>query len=94
MMTLQTSERKDKRFKAVFDNKKTVHFGSNGKAYIDHNDDDKKTAYLARHKANEDWDAPMTAGALSRWLLWNEKTLEKSVKDYSKRFNIKNILIH
>jgi hypothetical protein len=30
----------------------------------------------------------MTAGALSRWILWNEPTLEDSFKDYLQRFDL------
>ena len=31
----------------------------------------------------------MTAGALSRWILWNKPTISGSLKDIQKRFNIK-----
>jgi hypothetical protein len=47
-----------------------------------------KTSYLRRHKKNEDWDNPRTAGALSRWVLWNKPTIDKSIEDYIRRFNM------
>lgn len=50
--------------------------------------DSKKKAYIARHKVNEDFEDPLTAGALSRWILWNKSTLEASIQDYKKRFNL------
>jgi hypothetical protein len=31
----------------------------------------------------------MTPGSLSRWTLWNKKTLSASIADYKKRFNLK-----
>ena len=52
----------------------------------------KKKAYLSRHsKLNENWNKSglMTAGFLSRWILWNKPTISGSLKDIQKRFNIK-----
>jgi hypothetical protein len=48
----------------------------------------KKESYLARHRVNEDWNDVMSAGALSRWILWNKTTIEASVKDFKNRFNL------
>ena len=45
-----------------------------------------KDAYLRRHRARENWDNPLTAGALSRWLLWDKKTLSGSLKAFKKKF--------
>jgi len=92
------SNRSDKRFVAVFRDKKdkkikTTHFGLKDAAlgtFIDHNNEKLKVNYLKRHKPNEDWDDPTTAGALSRWILWNKKTFKKSFDDYKKRFKLNN----
>lgn len=90
----ENSDRQNKRYKAVFfdNNKKvkTTHFGlDTGSTYIDHKDDDKKKAYIARHsKNNENWNDYMSAGSLSRYILWNMKTLQASIKDYKKKFNL------
>ena len=54
--------------------------------YTKHKDEDRKKRYLNRHRKNENWKSPMTAGALSRWILWNKPTLRDSIKDYKKRF--------
>jgi len=68
---------------------KIVSFGAKGMSdYTKHKDDVRKALYLNRHKANESWDKPMTPGALSRWILWNKKTLKESVEDFKKRFNL------
>jgi|TARA_R110000764_G_scaffold40743_6_gene91090 hypothetical protein len=69
---------------------KTIHFGSAGMSDFTKNKDEKrKSLYIARHKAREDWTNPKTAGALSRWILWNKPTFKASVADYKKRFNLK-----
>lgn len=43
------STKKDKRFYIVYNNK-LIHFGAkHGKTYIDHHDDIKRNAWIARH---------------------------------------------
>ena len=42
---------------------------------------------MNRHKATENWQKPMSAGSLSRYILWNKPTLKASISDYKKRFN-------
>ena len=41
-----------------------------------------------QHAPREDWDNPMTAGALARWILWDKETLPSSIEDYTRRFNL------
>jgi hypothetical protein len=89
LLDIKPSTRKDKKYMAVFDDGTTTHFGFKGSStYIDHNDDKKKDAYIARHKVNENWNDPKTAGALARYILWNKKTLKESIANYKKRFNL------
>ncbi len=98
---ISKSPKSDKKLVAVFFDKdgkkiKTTHFGFESKFdpnndFTRHGDPSRKESYLARHRPREDWDAPMTAGALSRWILWNKKTLSASMADYGKRFKIKVI---
>lgn len=69
--------------------RKKVHFGLDGsKTYLDHKDDEKKDAYLARHKKNEDWSNYFSRGSLSRYILWNKTTLSASIADFKKRFKL------
>ena len=79
------------RYTAVFNyhgKNKKVNFGdSRYDNYTIHKDDERKRLYLLRHK-KENWTNPMTAGALSRWILWNRKTLNESIDDYKKKFKI------
>jgi len=88
--SIKPSERDTKRYVAIFSNpKKTTHFGlKGGSTYIDHIDEKKKSAYLARHKVRENFNDPVTAGALARWILWNKQTLSASISDFKKRFNL------
>lgn len=94
LISITESDKPEKKLKATFlqDNgrTKTVHFGSRG--MTDHiktpQDEERKKRYLARHAKNENWNDPTTAGALSRWILWNKPTLSASIADYKKRFNL------
>ena len=90
---IKKSTNSNKKLMAIFydgDKKiKTVHFGSAGMSdYTKHNDDERKKLYLTRHQKNEKWNNYMTPGSLSRWILWNLPTLQASIKDYKKKFNL------
>ncbi len=68
---------------------KTTHFGAAGMSdFTIHKDEERKKRYILRHKANEDFNDPTTAGALSRWVLWNLPSLRASIADYKKRFRL------
>ena len=73
----------------------TTHFGSKGfKDFTIYSKQDpklakqKRDAYDARHKVNEDWTDPQTAGALAKYILWNKPTIEASKADFKKRFSL------
>ena len=95
---IKKSDKPAKKLVAIFKNKKTkkekkVYFGSaTNKDYTIYSKDDKakaekmKKSYIARHKVREDWTNPQSAGALSRYILWNLPTLASSIKDYRKKF--------
>jgi hypothetical protein len=69
---------------------KTTHFGADGfQDYTQHGDLTRKMNYLSRHKEREDWTDYMSAGALSRWILWNKPTLSASIEDYMNKFKLK-----
>jgi hypothetical protein len=86
-MYLVDSPLKMKKWRAIFKDGTHTDFGHI--AYEDFTDgipESRKIAYLNRHRKRENWDDPKSAGALSRWILWNETTIEKSLKDYKRRF--------
>ena len=93
---LKKSSRKGKKWMAEFynmegDKIKTTHFGGEGyEDYTIHKNPDRKKLYISRHSKNEDWTNPVTAGALSRWVLWNYPDLKKSWNSYLRKFKLKD----
>jgi len=93
-VVIKKSTKPEKKLMAIFslDNgrKRTIHFGAAGMSdFPKHRDKARKSRYLERHRRRENWQDPMTAGALSRWILWNKETRAASISDYKKRFNLK-----
>jgi len=92
LLSIKPSTAKNKKYTATFlinDKEKTVHFGYAGsKTFLDHGDEKKKDAYLARHKKNENWNDPLTPASLARYINWNKTTLSASIADFKKRFNL------
>ena len=77
------SDRKDKRFKAVFSNPtKTVHFGLDGaNTYLDGATDKTRQNYLLRHKTDLKTNDPLRAGYLSYYVIWGKsRNVEKNLK--------------
>ena len=81
-------------FEAVFkmdDGKqKTVKFGTSSN-YVTNPDKTNKdrTAYIARHAVSENWNDPMSRGALSRYILWGDsRSIVENTRAYRKRFNL------
>ena len=88
----QPSKKADKKYDAVIDGKKAISFGSSQHSdFTKHKDPERKQRYLDRHKARENWNDPTTAGALSKFVLWNKPTISASVKDMNKKFKNHNI---
>jgi hypothetical protein len=69
--------------------KKKIHFGSSSaEDYVDNHDESKKKQYLQLRK-NKDFNDINSPHFWSRWLLWNKKTLAKSIRDIEKKYGIK-----
>jgi len=92
LISIKPSPKADKKLVAKFENngrEKNIHFGAKGMDdYTKTRDDKQKARYLDRHRKNENWNDPDTAGALSRWILWNKQTRQASIADYKRRFNL------
>lgn len=91
-VVFKKSTNPEKKYMAIFYENgkkiKTTHFGAAGMSdYTKHKDPARKQRYMNRHKATEHWSKPMTAGSLSRYILWNKPSLKASIQDYKKRFN-------
>ena len=95
LLSIKRSDNPDKKYMATFEvdgRSKTTHFGdSSMKDYTTHpklEREARKKAYLSRHRANENWNDPTSAGALSRYILWNKTSVSASIEDYKRRFNL------
>lgn len=89
---LHKSDKPSKKYYIEFINPDTnrlkrMYFGAaNMNDYTITGDDEAKERYIKRHKARERWDT-LSPGMLSRYLLWNLRTLSASIKDTNNRFN-------
>ena len=92
---ISRSSNPEKKLMAIFKDKdgkkiKTTHFGQRGASdYTKHGDKERMGRYNTRHKSNENWNDPLSAGALSKWILWNKPGLKSSFDDYKSRFGLK-----
>ena len=82
-----------KRYRATFlvnDSTKHIDFGDpNSQNYTIHHDEERREHYLNRHRSREDWNNPMTAGALSRWILWGPSTsLTANITAFKTKFHL------
>jgi len=97
LLDVKPSTAKGKKYMAIFCpcdgpskcKGKRVHFGAAGsQTYLDHHDIKKRENYLKRHKVNENWNNPTSAGALSRHLLWGDSTsLMMNINAFKKKFS-------
>lgn len=94
LKTIRKSHVREKKWDAVFvkaDGREIVTpFGQKGYSdFTKHKDVTRRARYLSRHRGmGENWRDPTTAGALSRWILWNKPTFKASLSDYKQRFNL------
>jgi hypothetical protein len=93
LLSIKPSDKPEKKLQATFETDsgrtKTTHFGAAGMSdFTKNKSESRKANYLSRHKATENWNDPTSAGALSRWILWNKTSLEASKADYKRRFGL------
>ena len=87
-MRIEASPIKTKKWRAIFSDGTHTDFGAaKMDDYTLTKDKEQRDRYRNRHKANENWNDPKSAGALSRFLLWGDSTsLATNLADYKKRF--------
>ena len=94
LKAVHSSHKKEKKFDAVFEyqdgHTKTIPFGARGMSdFTKHKDETRKQRYIKRHSGmGEHWNKPDSAGALSRWILWNKKSFKTSLSDFKRRFKL------
>jgi len=90
---LNKSNRKGKRLKVQMINfpgiKDHIHnFGSDiGQTFIDHKNEKKKSAWIARHSVNKNYDNIHSPIFYSRNLLWNTSDLNKNIRLLAKKLD-------
>ncbi len=93
-VVIKKSNKEGKKLMAIFTmsngRAKTTHFGSAGMDdYTKTRDKEQRQRYLKRHRRNENWNNPVSAGALSRWILWGPFTSkQKNISSFKRRFNL------
>lgn len=92
LIRISKSTNPSKKYDAFIDvngKERKVSFGASGMSdFTLHKDEERKKAYIARHKNSEDWTDPLSAGFWSRWYLWNLPTKEASLRYIKERFNL------
>lgn len=93
LLSIKPSTDADKKYMAVFERdgrQLTTHFGARGMTdFIQSGDPERRLRYLTRHRANENWNDPTSAGSLSRYILWGETTsLRKNIESFKRRFRL------
>ena len=89
---LKKSPRNNKRFRIIMSDP-TPHFHDfgqkNGKTFIDGRTEKERQNWINRHKSNKNWNSFHSPIYQSRFLLWEETTLDKAIKKYEKKNNVK-----
>jgi len=97
LISIKRSPKKEKKYVATFCKNgriKQTHFGAKGYQNYGgvgksrHTSKERKKRYIQRHKSRENWSDPTTAGALSRYVLWNKPSFRASVTDYKRKFKL------
>ena len=92
------SFRDKKRVLAIFifedGKKKQIKFGQrNAFTFFDGASNEKRRAYISRHRPREEWGNILTRGALARWVLWEETNRSIIEKNINRRFGIKKVKV-
>jgi hypothetical protein len=93
LLEIKKSTRANKKWLVLIEKDgKTIirHFGSKGSPdyTMPPHSDVKRASYIARHSANESYNDPTTPATLSRYLLWEYKSLSEAIKQYKIRFHM------
>ena len=95
LVEVSNSDKKNKRFKAIFQldsgDPFVTHFGQKNPkigTYIDHGDANLRDAYRKRH-GDDHLHNPLSAGALSYWILWGDsKDINKNIVTFKRMFGV------
>jgi hypothetical protein len=95
IIKVEKSDRKDKKYKAILDDGKIIHFGLDGSnTYTDGASKEKRDNYLKRHLGNKTEkhlieNLIISPALLSAYLLWNTNNLDENIKILNKMLSKK-----
>lgn len=92
LKSITKDKKGNKSYKAVFiknGKNKTVRFGTDSN-FLNNPKKTKKDKinYIKRHKVNENFNNPESAGSLSKNILWNTRNLETNINQFKNKFNL------
>ena len=94
LISITKSNKEKKKWTAKFYNKitkreKNIDFGASG--YDDYTitkDKEQRERYRTRHK-NDNLSSPISAGALSYYILWGDSTsMKTNIREFKKKFGV------
>lgn len=89
LVKIVKSPKPEKKLRAIFNDGSHTDFGAKGMSdYTKHHDIERRERYFKRHRKNEHWNNPKSAGSLSRYILWNKPSIKSSVSDYKRKFKL------
>jgi hypothetical protein len=93
LLRIVRSHNPEKKWDAVFETEsgrtKTVPFGFRGmEDFTLTGSVEQREAYRSRHRKDLETGDPTRPGFLSWYILWNKPSMEASIKDYKRRFNL------
>jgi hypothetical protein len=93
-VVIQPSKSKAKKMDAIIDGKKTVHFGQKGASdFTLHKNPEQRKLYINRHKKNERWDDPTTAGFYAKHCCGTNQPLKNQLMNLNKRYKNINFIL-
>ncbi len=98
---IRRSSNPQKKFDAIVRSRvgeKIVRFGARGyDDFTTHRDNARRRRYIQRHRKNEIWslrEGVFTSGFWSRWLLWEEPSLNEAIKSLTRKFKSLHVSRH
>ena len=95
-IVIKRSHNPKNKYDAIINGAKTISFGAAGYSdYTIHKDDKRKEWYIKRD-SNEDWTRQNVASPawLSRWILWEKKTMQEAIRHATKMYADVHIKLH
>jgi hypothetical protein len=93
LISVKPSDKPEKKYVATFEKdngkQKKTYFGASGmNDFTLTGDKEARERYKTRHAKDLTTNDPTRAGYLSYYILWNKPTINASIQDYKKRFNL------